>query len=122
MNKLYYNLNMYLHKYKYMKLIFTMFFSIFSILSCSFNKAKFCVNCVHFRYDFFDNKYSKCALFPVTYDNKDYLVDGRIIKPAIDYMYCSVVRSYDNKCGKNGNMYEQKKSKWYFIDNKTLKY
>jgi hypothetical protein len=61
------------------------------------------------------NKYGKCALFPVIedVDNKDYLVDGNIKKPVVDYKYCFIVRNYnDNICGKNGKMYKEKKQ-WY---------
>jgi hypothetical protein len=90
-----------------MNLIFT----IFSILSSTSNKPKFCVNCIHFKSYFLANEFGKCALFPVIYDNNNYLVDGRSKNPKVDYAYCSVVRSYDNKCGENGNMYEDKKTK-----------
>jgi hypothetical protein len=52
-------------------------------------------------------------------DNKDYLVDGSIKKANIDYTYCSIARNYDNMCGKDGNMYKEKKQ-WCLLDNKDL--
>ena len=116
-------------KYKYntiMKFIFTII-SISTILSTilstiitTSNKPKFCVNCIHFRGNFFtSNKYGKCSLFPVIEkkDNGDYLVDGIFINPVVDYKYCSIIRNYDKMCGKDGNMYKEK-NQWWLLGNK----
>ena len=101
-----------------MKIIFTII-SITSVLStilCLSDKPKFCVNCIHFRANLFDSKFGKCSLFPIieNVDNEDYLVNGNVKKPIIDYNYCSVLRSYDDMCGENGNMYKEKKKWWLY--------
>ena len=98
--------------------------SIVSIVSCisisTSNKPNFCINCIHFRGNFFGNKFGKCSLFPVTEysDNKDYLVNGIKPVPVVDYKYCSIVRSY-HECGKERKMYKEKKQ-WWFLSNKDL--
>jgi hypothetical protein len=109
-----------------MKLIFSIFsvFSVFFVLSSSStsNKPKFCVNCTHFRGNFFGSRFGKCSLFPVIeeIDNRDYLVNGNSKKSILDYKYCSIVRNYNDMCGKNGKMFEEKKQ-WWLLVNKDSK-
>jgi hypothetical protein len=101
-----------------MKLIFSVFyvFSVFSSSSTS-NKPKFCVNCTHFRGSFFGSKFGKCSLFPVLEDddNRDYLVNGNSKITILDYTYCSVIRNYNDMCGKEGKMYQEKKQWWLLV-------
>lgn len=91
-----------------MKLIFTCIMSIL-LLSSSLkqNIPKLCINCKHFIPDNIDNKFGKCSLFPKTDDNNFYLVTGNI-KEDLDYIYCETARSYDFRCGKNGDFYKKK--------------
>ena len=72
----------------------------------SFNEItpKFCVNCKFFTNSFMKNNiYGKCSLFPKTEHNIDYLVTGT--DKNIEFYYCSVARSSDNMCGKEGKKY-----------------
>lgn len=51
-------------------------------------------------------KFGKCTQFPIITYNTDYLVTG--IKDNTQYQYCSIVRQYDDLCGKEGKLYEGK--------------
>lgn len=71
-------------------------------------KPNFCVNCKHFRYDFFSGKkFSKCALFPIVKEkDRYYLVNGQ--GQETEYNYCSVARGYNDMCGEEGKLFEKK--------------
>jgi hypothetical protein len=76
-------------------------------------EPKFCVNCKFFRNSFIsdikmrDNKYGKCAFFPIESKkcSTEFLVTG--VKQNCDYFYCSTAREYENMCGKEGVKYEK---------------
>ena len=69
---------------------------------------KLCVNCKHFKGGFFQNEFGKCLLFPKVNEIDYFLVNG--VKPnnKIDYEYCSIIRTYDKTCGKEGELFEKK--------------
>ena len=73
-------------------------------------EPKFCVNCKHFKYNFFSGKqFGKCALFPIIEEkNKYYLVNGQDKHKYTDYNYCSVTRIYHKMCGPEGKLFEKK--------------
>ena len=54
------------------------------------------------------NKFGKCAAFPILDKSDSYLVTG--IKNE-DYNYCSIARQYDDMCGIEGKHYKNKLSK-----------
>jgi hypothetical protein len=86
-------------------------------LSINAIKPNFCVNCKHFRYDFFSGKqFGKCALFPIIQEkDRYYLVIGQK-KNTDDYHYCSVARGdYKDMCGPEGKCFEQK-NEYFYID------
>lgn len=82
------------------------FHFILSVLSL---EPKLCVNCKFFRGELFRDEFGKCLLFPKRNDVDYFLVNG--VKPSkkIDYEYCSIIRSYDPTCGKEGKLFERKK-------------
>jgi hypothetical protein len=89
-----------------MKNIFVIIFSIIlPVFSLTEITPKFCINCKFFRNSFLnDKKFGKCSLFPK--DEKrdiNYYVTG--IEKDIEFYYCSIARSYDNMCGKEGKKY-----------------
>jgi len=53
--------------------------SFYYVLSINAIQPNFCVNCKHFRYDFFSGKqFGKCALFPIIKEkDRYYLVNGQ---------------------------------------------
>ena len=70
-------------------------------------KPKLCIDCKHFKKNFFErDKYGKCHLFPIVDNNESFLVDGIKNAPNVRYHYCSVSRLYDEMCGKDGKHYE----------------
>lgn len=71
------------------------------------NAENFCVNCVHFRKNFFSlNEFGRCKLFPIDIENKaDYLVSG---KPGKEFRYCSTVRMDKDMCGPKGKYFQKK--------------
>lgn len=81
----------------------------YSILSTGAIKPNLCINCKHFRYDFFTGKqFGKCILFPkVEEKNTYYLVNGQDNKPT-DYHFCSIARNYNDMCGIEGKLFEKK--------------
>lgn len=97
----------------------TLFFilNIFiGIYSCS-TKPKLCINCKFFTKKLFSsNTYGKCTMFPredlnhYQFDDYDFLVTGikKDKEKKIEYDYCSVCRISENKCGKEGNLFEEK--------------
>ena len=93
---------------KYVLLV--IYYSILSTLSINLEKPKICINCKFFKKHFLvSDKYGQCTLFPVIrVTNENYLVDG--VKPFkdIDYEYCSILRKYDDRCGKDGKLFEKK--------------
>jgi hypothetical protein len=75
----------------------------------SFNEQRICINCKHFKKDFWsENKFGKCALFPIEKNNKDYLVDGKTIRPNNNNFYCSTARGFDSMCGETGKLFSKK--------------
>jgi hypothetical protein len=83
------------------------------ILYCLYLEPKLCVNCKFFKKELFqDDKFGKCSLFPKVNEVDYFLVNGVKQLKKIDYQYCSVIRSYDPTCGKEGKLFERKK-KWF---------
>ena len=83
-----------------------LFCSILSIFA--FNEQKICVNCKHFKNDFWrEKKFGKCALFPREKNNKDHLVDGNHDIQNDDYFYCSTARGFGSMCGETGTLFEK---------------
>jgi len=84
------------------------------MISCIFAtnalEPKFCMDCKHFKYDFFTGKkFGKCLLFSKMEEKNDnYLVNGKEEKIYTDYEYCSIVRKYDKKCGPDGKLFEKR--------------
>ena len=74
-------------------------FLLLCSLACVVSLENLCMNCKHFKNQFFsDKKFGKCALFPR--ERTDYyLVDGS--SPDVDNYYCSTAREFDEMCGKN---------------------
>jgi hypothetical protein len=76
------------------------------------DKPKLCINCKFYKKDFFSSsEFGKCILFPMEEENKYYYVNGKEIKNK-NYYYCSIVRNFENKCGKEGLLFEKKKNLW----------
>jgi len=93
-----------------MNYIWILLISCYSGLSTSTIKPNLCVNCKHFRYDFFSGKkFGKCALLPkVEEKNIYYLVNGEDKYTHTDYHFCSIARKYDDMCGTEGKLFESK--------------
>ena len=74
--------------------------------------TKLCVGCKFFKTDFpfsFNKEFGKCTQFPKIIDeDSNFLVTGIKKKQKIEYQYCSIVRKYENKCGQEGKLYEEK--------------
>jgi len=84
-------------------------------------KPKFCINCKHFIADNYNSEHGKCSLFEIetfpTYNDK-FLVNGiskdehkTINGISKDYLFCSVARVWNHKCGAEGKLYEKKYTK-----------
>jgi hypothetical protein len=71
------------------------------------NNPKFCFNCKYFILDTDNDKFSKCALFPIIKNDKYYLVNGINIDKKNDHNFCSNVRNIENMCGKDGKKFEK---------------
>ena len=96
-----------------MKYLFLfMSFFIFPFYSVKVSMSKICVRCKYFIRDDENNILGKCALFPTDKGIIEYLVTG-VNKNK--YQYCCTSREFDNMCGKEGRLYEEK------THNKTLK-
>jgi hypothetical protein len=82
---------------------------VFFIVKCAcLETPKYCVNCKHFKSQFFfPTEFGKCKLFPIIKKDENFLVTGKV-KEVTDYKYCSVVRVYEDKCGEEGKLYENK--------------
>ena len=93
-----------------MKNIFVIICSVYSLNEIFF-KPKLCINCKFFKNSFIDdNKYGKCSLFKEDMKNDaDYFVTG--VQKYSDYTFCSIARTYDDMCGKEGKKYINKMSK-----------
>ena len=77
-------------------------------LTCCSMKPNLCVNCKFFKKEFFlSDKFGKCSLFKVVYENDDYLVNGKNEPKKIDNYYCSIARKADTMCGKEGKLFEK---------------
>lgn len=70
---------------------------------------KFCINCKYLIPDnLYNNKYSKCSLFPC--NSVNYLVTGN--ENIKNFYYCSTARASDSMCGINATKYKKiRKSK-----------
>jgi len=69
-------------------------------------KTKFCANCKYFIADLYNPSevdMGKCSAFPI--ENTNYLIDGSDKTSNYVYYYCSVARSFEHLCGKNGTRY-----------------
>jgi hypothetical protein len=85
----------------YMKWILFSLFAMTNALA-----PKLCIDCKHFIKNGVDDKFGKCAFYPIIEDDDDFLVTGkRNVKP-IEYRYCSTMRSYERYCGKSGKHYK----------------
>jgi len=86
------------------------FYNILSIISANKNIPKFCIDCKFFKNNFFSgSEYAKCSFFPIEkHEYADYLVNGYRKNSKTEYTYCSIARSYDHLCGKEGKYYEKK--------------
>lgn len=84
------------------------FIIVFHFISALALTPKLCVNCKFFKGEWFRDEFGKCLLFPKVNDVDYFLVNG--VKPStkIDYQYCSVIRNYDQTCGKEGKLFESK--------------
>ena len=83
---------------------------IIPIFSLEKSTTNLCINCKFFKNDLIfsimnENKYGKCLAFPIEKDDNDFLVTG--IKK-IEYNFCTIARTYEDMCGKEGKMYEMK--------------
>jgi hypothetical protein len=88
------------------------------LLSVIGNKPRFCVNCKHFipSNPFGNDEFGKCALYAKIEPDNTYFVTGesKYIEP--DYKYCTIVRSYEKYCGKDGKHYSEKKCIWPWLN------
>ena len=92
-------------------IILTFFYMILSSISLQV-KPNFCVNCKFAINEYYNNKFIKCALFPINdlFDEANFLVTG-INSNSIseqDFIYCSTARQFNHMCGKEGKMYKKK--------------
>lgn len=69
---------------------------------------KLCVNCKNFIGNYIGNKYGKCKVFPIIFQDDEFLITGKINKIKTDYRYCSTARENKNMCGEKGIKYEEK--------------
>jgi len=82
-------------------------------------KPKFCINCKYFIADNYNNEHGRCSLFEIkTFPsyNDTFLVNGISKDEDKNYLFCSVARVWNHKCGPEGKMYEKK----YTKKNKSL--
>jgi hypothetical protein len=92
----------------------------YSILAVSSTKPNFCINCKHFKTSFLTgDDFGTCKMFPTVIRNHDFLVNGKEDK-VIGYEYCSIVRKYNDKCGTEGKLYEEKTNIWDFLKSKII--
>jgi len=89
-----------------MKNIFVIIYCIIlPVFSFTEIAPKLCINCKFFTNSFMtNNMFGKCSLFPKE-EKRDinYYVTG--IEKNIEFHYCSIARSSDNMCGKEGKKY-----------------
>lgn len=92
---------------------FIIFYNFLLLFSRMYSiKPKLCANCKFCIKDFFEisNK-GKCSLFPKAEKEEQsrfFLVDEGILIKKTDYQYCNISREYQNMCGKDGKLYEEK--------------
>jgi hypothetical protein len=69
-------------------------------------KPKLCIDCKYYTKDnfFTFSEFGKCLLFPDDEYNTNFLVNGKNKQ----YYYCSILRSHDHMCGKEGKYHEIK--------------
>ena len=96
-----------------MKYIFTILSILFlPILSFKEIKPKLCVNCKYFITDNDTDKFGKCSLFQRKENDIYSLVIGIHKDTNNEYRhFCSVARSSENMCGREGKMYKKKYTK-----------
>ena len=66
---------------------------------------KLCINCKFFTNSFLtNNMFGRCSLFPKE-EKRDinYYVTG--IEKNVEFQYCSIARTFDDMCGKEGKKY-----------------
>ena len=67
-----------------------------------------CIKCKFFKNNLFtDSKFGKCSLYPRSVENNDFFVTGIETSKKIEYTYCSVARTFDSMCGKDGKFYQK---------------
>ena len=91
------------------------FFSFSTFFIVESYKPKFCMNCKYLLRDNIypdDLTFAHCAKFPRKEDNDiKYLISGDKITAVESFHYCSTLRKYDDKCGKEGKHYKLKSKK-----------
>ena len=100
-----------------MKCFFIIYYVNLLIFLSNSTKPKLCINCKFYKNDFiFSNSFGKCSLLVKNNptDDYDFLVDGIKRRKNPEYYFCSVARTFDNMCGKDGKLYEEKIKKNYF--------
>lgn len=83
-------------------------------VNCLSQTPKLCINCKYFINNGVTDEYGKCSFFlkeRLKSQDYDFLVNGIIKDQPKDYMYCSLVRSDENKCGIEGKMHKRKYNK-----------
>jgi len=75
------------------------------------NQPNFCVDCKYYIPNIMAGKeFGKCKLYyDINEDDRDFLVTGIKKKIIKEYKYCSICRNDDEKCGKQGRQFINKK-------------
>ena len=91
-------------------ILFILSILILPIFSLKEIKPKLCIQCKYFLTDNNTGKFGKCLLFPRK-ENDIYSFVNGLRDENLDYHYCSVTRSMEDKCGKEGKKYKKKYTK-----------
>jgi hypothetical protein len=94
--------------------MYNIFLVVFSIVFANAIEPKICINCKHFKKDFFTlDELAKCQAFPKILpkieENNNYLITGIQRTQNVDYHYCGTARQFDSMCGEEGKKYEKNK-------------
>ena len=79
------------------------------------NQHNFCIDCKFyipndFLFGIAGKEFGKCKLYyDINEDDRDFLVTGIKKKIIKEYKYCSICRNDDEKCGKQGTQFINKK-------------